>query len=267
MQKPAPFALLLIVVLAACQTTTPSWQKYIRGVSSAQSSIEYSVEPGGESKAAVVAKQMIDFSAFLSREIFSDTKAPGLRAVFYNNNESYSKSRPLDIESLAHFQLATATIHLPVTLQDEVWKHEVIHAILFAKQPNYPFWLQEGSALLLQRIKARPVCNSRLQLPAGLYLLRLNLLQNRPSLPVNQTSPALTDNHTAVYEATALAAYYVFYLWQQKKLLQTLRQSVDESRQPFLILYSGNYNELQTDEIKFYEWLETDQSVQAASGC
>ena len=225
-------------------------------------------EPSIQNSADIdsLVKQMIQYRAFLTKNLFNDSSIVPIRVALYKNRESYSRSRPTQIESLAHFNLATQTIHVRVNAPSEVWRHEFIHAILYQKSKQYPFWIQEGVSLLFQSIPPSDLsfCQVDVKLPFSLHRFQNDLLEDRLRIPIPEQKNFGRED---IFYDTILSAYFAFFLYQRQELL-TLIQNMPKSNQTaFLLLLNGNYESLEKLETEFYTWLATNQPRKSRRNC
>ncbi len=258
--RTVPFFLVLFAV-SGCHTAAP-WSRTAPLVADG---IHYWVEPGIESYVTTRLADMAEFKQWLSASLFPGQSGGPVRIVFYRDHSSYARYRPESVDSLAHFHLKTAVIHLPVDIPEEGWKHELVHAVLHERWQNYPFWAQEGAALLFQSADPRrPLCDTALRLPASLTGYRERLLRLRLPLPLRRD---VELNRKGIYEETALAGYFAYFLWQRRQLLPYLRKAAESERDSFLLLLGGDYRRLKMIEMEFYEWLSSPLAIRPQTGC
>lgn len=230
--------------------------------------IRFWAEPGApDSEIAKKVHLTLEFKRFLEEQLLGGERVNGLMVLIYASPRTYAGSRPIAVDSVAHFHTDTGFIHIPVTAPDEAWRHELIHAILYSKNPRLPFWIQEGTARLLQNAGGLPLCHGvSLAMPASLQSYRTLLLQKRPPLPVFEELEYV--NEMDPYEQTALAAFFAFYLWNQGKLLNTVQEQIRlPGRSSFIDLTSGDLNKLRLLKEDFYRWLGTEGFRRSVPGC
>jgi hypothetical protein len=257
-----PAFLCLLFVLLSCKTAEPSWK---RGSAQESGRLHYWPEPGIEQTASEKSKEIVLFSEWLAASLFPGYDIGYVRVVFYRDHRSYAAFRPASIDSLAHFHTRTSIVHLPVNIAAEGWKHEMVHAVLYARFKDYPFWIQEGAALLLQSAKGgHPLCEATLHLPQGLHRFRSVLLEHRYALPITKDAELLRKG---IYEETALAGYLAYFLWQRRMFIHTIREVVDSEQDSFLVLLGGDYERLRNFEKDFYEWLSSPLAIRPSGGC
>lgn len=189
-----------------------------------------------------------------------------LRLAVYASAASYAALRPVAVDSVAHFHRESRVIHIPASAPAEAWRHETVHAVLHEHNPNLPFWLQEGSALLFQGANETALCRGQvLRLPPGVLAYR-NLLASRPRpLPIALRGEAALDE---LYLDTSQAAFFAFYLWQRGQLLSVIQhQPQNPDSTPFLLLTGGDLHRNAALSAEFNEWLKTSAAIGASSGC
>lgn len=254
--------LCLLLVLLSCQSTGPSWKE---GPAQESGRLQYWAEPGIERSVTEKTAEMLLFSDWLAGSLFPGYDIGRLKVVFYKDHQSYARFRPGSVDSLAHFHMRTAIVHLPVDIAEEGWRHEFVHAVLHARFKDYPFWMQEGAALLLQSAdRKRPLCGAPLKLPEGLRGFRSLLLQRRLPLPVNRNAEL---RRKGIYEETALAGYFAYFLWQRRLFIHLVRKVADSEQDSFLILLRGDFKLLKKMEEEFYEWLSSPLALRPFTGC
>lgn len=213
-----------------------------------------------------IVNQMLKYRSFLNKNLFNDTSSIPIQVVLYKNQESYSKQQKTDIQSWAHFNLATKTIHVSIDAPNKVWQHEFIHAILNQKNQHFPFWIHEGVSLLLQSTQPTDLafCKIDVQLPSELYQFRTHLLKLRLPIPIPE------QNHFGredIFYDTVLSAYFALFLYQKQELIDLVRNLKASKQSSFLFLLNGNYQELKKLETEFYIWLASDLPLKASRSC
>lgn len=225
------------------------------------------VEPGVPvSRLQPVLKEVVAFHRSLEAQLAQDSTRTPLRLAIYASRESYAALRPVPVDSMAHFHRESQTIHIPITAPLETWRHETVHAFLYEHNPDLPYWLQEGTAYLLQGANERPLCHGQpLRLPAEILPYRSLLLAERRPLPLGPLSES--DNREQVLETTR-AAYFAFFLWQRGELLSVIHHQVsDPATGPWLLLTGGDLHRHAALSADFYEWLGSPAAVAALPGC
>lgn len=227
--------------------------------------MQYWPEPGAEQRAVRLVPEVARFRSYLNASLFPDFDTGVVRLVLYRDRQSYDRYRPGTINSLAHFHIETAVVHQPVDIVAEGWKHELVHAVLYGRSKAYPFWMQEGAALLLQNAdRQQHLCGATLRLPAGLHSFRSRLMEKRLPLPLHRTADLRREG---IYEETAQAGYFAFFLWQRRQFIALLQKAATSEQDSFLILLGGDYDLLKSMEEDFYNWLRSPLPLQPSSGC
>lgn len=206
------------------------------------------------------------FHRAVQGQLTPGTGTAPLRLAVYVSPASYAALRPVAVDSVAHFHRDSRIIHIPASAPPEAWRHETVHAVLHEHNPNLPFWLQEGSALLFQGAKGTALCHAQaLRLPPGVLAYR-NVLAARPRpLPIALRGEAALDE---LYLDTAQAAFFAFFLWQRGELLSVIQnQPRNPAMTPFLLLTGGDLQRQEALSAEFIEWLKTSSAIGAAAGC
>ncbi len=196
------------------------------------------------------------------------------RIVVYKDYNSYKTYKPFKLDSLGHFDRNKRLIHVPLYLNPDkrnyilpnyIIYHELIHAILEECCNNYPLWLNEGLALLLQNVQQPYDCNSnRIYFPE-IFLLNLNFQSlNQLHLPYYPDFKNIYD----IYQQNLISGLFVYYLFNTKQLMNYIKMINDHPEQEvFLILTKGDLNIYNEEKIKFYKWILTVEGNQFLKGC
>ncbi|MDH5656722.1 MAG: hypothetical protein OEZ34_12490, partial [Spirochaetia bacterium] len=167
-----------------------------------------------------------------------------IRLIIYGNQKSYSRYRRVPIDSLADFERREKRINISVDAPVTVWKHELSHAMLETARPGSPFWLHEGLALFLQAQHFQyPVSCTNLQKAAMPYSLSLYIEEVRDdNNPIPGEFRPRSRRPTPESQST-LAGYFVFYLWDQKKLSKFLHPYQNSKKRATEFLAGGKKKE------------------------
>ncbi|MBW7858791.1 MAG: hypothetical protein H3C43_10990, partial [Leptonema sp. (in: Bacteria)] len=213
-----------------------------------------------------IANQMLNYRAFLTKNLFNDSSSIPIQVVLYKNQESYSKQQKTEIQSWAHYNITTKTVHVSIDAPSQVWQHEFIHAILNQKNLRYPFWIHEGMSLLFQSIQPTDLsfCKVDVRLPSELYRFRNHLLELHKPIPIPEQNRFGRED---IFSDTVLSAYFAFFLYQRQQLIDLVRDFNNSNQSSFLLLLNGNYQDLKKLETEFYHWLATDQPLESSRNC
>ncbi len=183
------------------------------------------------------------------------------KIVVYKHYKSYKEYRPFQVESLAHFDRNKKEIHIPLTIYYNhlgleyptpkfVMYHELIHAFL-ENCCEYSLWLNEGLALLLQNVQEKFVCNqTKILFPYGLISHKNILIDKNFELPIYPNFESLYT----IYEHNLISGFFVYYLWGNRELLNTIHIIKNTSLYEF---YTNNdLKKYQILKSKFYEWIK-----------
>lgn len=217
---------------------------------------------------------IFNFIDILKTYPYLNIKNSTYKIVVYKDYESYKMYKPFKIDSLGHFDRNEKLIHVPLYLSpdkksyilpDYIIYHELIHAILEECCSNYPLWLNEGLALLLQNIQKPFICNSNSIYFPDIFLVNLNFTSlSQLHLPYYPDFKNIYD----IYQQNLISGLFVYYLFNTNQLMNYIQMINKHPDQDiFNIITKGNLKLYSEQKIKFYEWILSVESNVFLNGC
>ncbi|MCS7204527.1 MAG: hypothetical protein NZ853_02400 [Leptospiraceae bacterium] len=271
-----------------CKSSEPYWfanekNLYLVRVVRQQVQFYFHIEPEtNTARIQELSKSIEHFMQLLETYPYIKIVPKKYDIIIYKNYKSYKNYRPFDVDSLAHFDRKTKYIHIPllytfdkedpnfqIDVPDYVVFHEIIHSILEDCCSHYPIWLNEGLSLLLQNVRSPFVCG-KTQIEMNLNLDRVNQIINQIifHLPYYPEFWSIYD----LYEQTLLSGLYVYFLWNQNRLLKFIEfinsdEVKNSKKNLFILITKGNLEIYENEKKEFLLWLIQLQPRSLLRGC
>jgi len=201
----------------------------------------------------------------MAKAFFPEYSGQKIGIVLYSTSFSYEKHRIIDLPTLADYERYRNRINIPLGAQAEVWNHELSHALLEIARPGSVYWMHEGIAIFLQNHSMKKECDSMASLPTELHIFLPDIRRLSLAIP-----SSVWDYHIGAKESmisAALSAYFMLYLWKERKFTQFLESYQHSQSAPDFLLSGGNQEEWRKICARFTEWLKTAEPLGRVPGC
>ncbi len=268
------YILLFLILLIYCITPSPYWIKNSEFSKDYNNQFIFFIEPGSSiENINKIVEEIFIFIDTLKSYPFLTIENTTYQIVIYKDYESYKYYRPFKIDSFAHFDRKEKKIHIPLTIEignkkilhtpSFVYFHEIIHAFLEECCKEYPIWINEGLALLLQNIEKKYNCEENsIMIPEYLIKHKNLYLQNRIHLPYYPDFEKLYN----IYDQNLISGLFVYYLFNTRNLINYI-QIIKNKENIYLKITKGNLDFYSKEREEFYNWLSNIKENQYLRGC